>query len=110
MSDNVLVITDSNFKSEVLESDIPVLVDFWAAWCGPCKMLAPTIQELANQYQGQLRVGKLDADQNPDSCTEYGVSGLPTCILFKNGQIVAKVVGMAAKPKFVAAIDAALKT
>jgi thioredoxin 1 len=88
-----LEFTDSNFQSEVLESDQLVLVDFWATWCGPCRQIAPVIDELAKEYGGQVKIGKLDVDSNRDSAMKYQVSSIPTIMLFKNGEIVDKVLG-----------------
>ena len=89
--------TDHNFKKEVLESDLPVLVDFWAAWCGPCKMIAPLIDEVAKEYAGKMKIGKLDVDSNPKIATEYGVMSIPTIIFFKKGKIMNQLVGAASK-------------
>jgi thioredoxin 1 len=89
--------TDLNFKQEVLESDLPVLVDFWAAWCGPCKTIAPLIDELAKEYAGKLKIGKLDVDTNPKIATEYGVMSIPTIIFFKKGKVINQLVGAASK-------------
>jgi len=90
--------TDLNFKKEVLESELPVLVDFWAAWCGPCKMIAPTIDQLAKEYAGKMKIGKVDVDTNPKVATEYGVMSIPTIIFFKNGKVMHQLVGAANKP------------
>lgn len=97
MGDKTFEATTENFESEVLNSETPVLVDFWAEWCGPCKMIAPIVDEIATEYEGKLRVAKLDADLNQDVLMEYGIMGIPTLILFKGGEAVARVTGY--KPK-----------
>ena len=97
--------TTANFEKEVLESDIPVLVDFWAGWCGPCKMLAPTIEELAKEYEGKVKVGKVNIDDFAPLAIKYGVASIPTVVLFKDGQAVDKSVGFVPK----AAIEGMLK-
>lgn len=107
MAENVHEFSDANFKSEVLESDTPVLVDFWAPWCGPCRMLAPTIEELANNYQGSVKVGKLNTDENPDIASNYGISSIPTVLLFKGGQVVQSFVGLQPKEQFDKALQEA---
>jgi thioredoxin 1 len=105
-SDNVIELTDANFEDEVLKSDVPVLVDFWAEWCQPCRMLAPTIEELAQDYQGKAKVGKVDTDASREVSMKYGISAIPTVILFNNGEPANKFVGLTAKDQFSAAIDA----
>jgi thioredoxin 1 len=86
-------LTDTNFKKEVLESDLPALVDFWAPWCGPCRMVAPIIDELAKEYRNKLRVCKINVDDNPRVATQYGVMSIPTLIFFKNGKVIEQIVG-----------------
>jgi thioredoxin 1 len=90
-------ITDANFPQEVLKSDKPVLVDFWAVWCGPCKMIAPVVEEIARDYSAQLKVGKMDVDSNPETAMKFGVRNIPTLLIFKNGKVVDQIVG--AMPK-----------
>jgi len=89
----LLNLTENNFQKEVLESGLPVLVDFWATWCGPCKMIAPVIEELAKEYKGKLKIGKLNVEENPNTATNYGIMSIPTLIFFKNGRVVEQVVG-----------------
>lgn len=100
--------TDTNFDSEVLKSDKPVLVDFWAEWCMPCKMLTPTIDQLATEYAGKAKVGKMDTDSNRQTALKYGINAIPTVILFKNGQPAQKFVGLTKKDAFKSALDALL--
>ncbi len=94
---DLLEVTDSTFESEVLEADEPTLVDFWASWCGPCKMVAPVVEEIANEYSDQLRVAKMDVDSNHQTPSNYGIQGIPTLILFKDGEEAARIVGF--RPK-----------
>ncbi len=89
----LLHLTDNNFKKEVLESVLPVLVDFWATWCGPCKMIAPTIEELAKEYAGKIKIGKVNVDENPKTATLYGIMSIPTLLFFRNGKIVGQATG-----------------
>ena len=107
-SANVLELTDENFDAEVVNSDQPVLVDFWAEWCMPCKMLAPTIDELAADYAGKIKVGKVDTDAAHDTAVKFGISAIPTVILFKGGEVLKKFVGLQQKTDLAAAIDEAL--
>lgn len=97
-----LTITKENFENEVLKSDIPVLVDFWAAWCGPCKMLAPTIEELAKEYEGKVKVGKINVDEQQELASKYGIMSIPTVLVFKGGNVAAQSVGFVPKEKLVA--------
>ena len=108
MAENMMDFTDQNFDSEVLSADKPTLVDFWAEWCAPCKMIAPTVKALADEYSGQLRVGKLNIDENPSTPTKFGIRGIPTLIIFKGGEVVAQVVSVRSKADLKAAIDKSL--
>jgi thioredoxin 1 len=94
---NALAVTDESFEQEVLKSDVPVLVDFWAAWCGPCRMIAPTVDQLAVEYAGKLKVVKVDVDQNPDISGRFGVLSIPTLMVFKGGQMVERILGAVPK-------------
>ncbi len=105
--DGVLELTDDNFEAEVLKSDKPVLVDFWAEWCQPCRMLAPTIDELAREFNGKVKIGKVDTDSNRDVSVKFGISAIPTILLFKQGQVVRKFVGLTPKKDFVAELQKA---
>ena len=105
-SDSVLELTDSNFDEEVVQSDVPVLVDFWAEWCMPCKMLAPIIDELADQFDGKVKVGKLDTDSNRDVAVKFSITAIPTVILFHNGEVIKKFVGVTPKDQFATELEA----
>jgi thioredoxin 1 len=98
MSEKVFV-TDRDFEEKVLNADLPILVDFWAVWCGPCKMIAPILEELTDELDGQLLIGKLDVDHNPSTAMAYGVMSIPTLLLFKDGQPVERIVGYQPKPQ-----------
>ena len=88
-----VVLTTENFENEVIKSDIPVLVDFWATWCGPCRMIAPVIEEIAEEYQGKIKVGKINVDEQGELAVKYGISSIPTLLLFKGGEVVKKTLG-----------------
>ena len=103
-----LEITDTTFDKLVLQSDKPVMVDFWAAWCGPCRMVGPIIDELSNEYDGKAVVGKVDVDNNQEFAAKYGVRNIPTVLLFKNGELVDRKVGVSPKQVYAEAIDSAL--
>lgn len=105
MSDNIVSISDNTFENEVIESNTPVLVDFWAQWCGPCKAIAPTLDDLAQKYVGKIKIAKIDVDQNPATPPKFGVRGIPTLILFKDGQVIATQVGMISKSDLISFID-----
>lgn len=107
-SDAVFEFTDDNFAAEAMESDQPVLVDFWAEWCGPCRALTPVIEELANDYAGRAKVGKLDVDSNRNVAAKFNVMSIPTVIVLKGGQLSKQFVGLSPKSEFAAALDAAM--
>ncbi len=98
-SNDVVTLQDSTFEQEVLKSDIPVLVDFWAVWCGPCKAIAPTVEELAKQYKGKVKVAKMDVDEHQNVPQQYGIRSIPTLLLFKGGRVVDTIVGAVPKAK-----------
>jgi len=103
-----IIITDQNFKTEVLDAGLPVLVDFWAEWCTPCKIVGPIVEELATEYAGKLKVGKLNVDENGHTAQGYGVMSIPSLLIFKNGQVVKTMIGAQSKDSFKREIDAAL--
>lgn len=99
MADNAkyITLTDSSFQTEVLDSDLPVLVDFWAVWCGPCRIIAPVIEELANTFEGRAKIAKMDVDNHPNIAMQYGIRSIPTLLFFKDGAVVDQLVGAASK-------------
>ena len=102
---NILEVSDSSFESEIIKSEIPAMVDFWAEWCGPCKMVGPVVEELAGEYQGKIKIAKMDVDQNRETPAKFGIRNIPTLILFKGGEVVKTIIG--AQPK--SSIDEELK-
>jgi len=101
--------TDSNFETEVLKSETPVLVDFWAVWCGPCRMIAPIVEELAKEYSGKVKVGKLDVDNNPQVSMTYGIRSIPTLLIFRDGKIADQIIGAVPKQAIAQKLDAQLQ-
>jgi thioredoxin 1 len=108
MSDNIINVTDSTFEQEVLSSNIPVLLDYWAEWCGPCKMIAPILNDIADEYSGKIKVAKLNIDENPGTPAKFGVRGIPTLMIFKSGSIEATKVGAMSKSQLSAFIDSTI--
>lgn len=108
MSESIKHVSDASFEADVLQSDTPVLVDFWAEWCGPCKLIAPLLDEAAEQYQGRVAIAKINVDENRDIPAKFGIRGIPTLMLFKNGQAAATKVGALSKSQLQAFLDSAL--
>jgi len=107
-SANVIEFTDTNFESEALQSSVPVLVDFWAPWCGPCRMIGPIVEELAEEYAGKAKVGKVNVDDNPEIASRFKIQAIPALFVLKDGEVVDKVVGMTGKQSLASKLDAAL--
>jgi len=108
MAGNVTEFNDANFEAEVIQSTIPVLVDFWAPWCGPCRQLAPSIEALSGDYAGKVKIGKLNTDESSDTAAKFGIRSIPTLLIFKNGQVVNQLVGALPKDKIAEQLDRAL--
>jgi thioredoxin 1 len=108
VSENIVYVTDDSFENEVLKSSTPVLVDYWAEWCGPCKMIAPILDEIAGAYAGRVRIAKLNIDENPATPPKYGIRGIPTLMLFKNGNVEATKVGAVSRAQLAAFLDSNL--
>ena len=108
MAEHIVHISDESFEEEVLQSERPVLIDYWAEWCGPCKMIAPVLEEIATEYSDRLKVVKLNIDDNPQTPPKYGIRGIPTLMVFKNGQVEATKVGAVSKAQLTAFLDASL--
>jgi thioredoxin 1 len=105
VSNNIYTISDDSFDSDVLKADVPVLVDYWAEWCGPCKMITPILEEIATEYDGRVKVAKLNIDDNPNTPPKFGIRGIPTLMLFKNGEVEATKVGALSKSQLTAFLD-----
>lgn len=108
MSDKIQYVTDDSFEDDVLKSDQPVLVDYWAEWCGPCKMIAPILDEIASEYGDKIKIAKLNIDENPNTPPKYGIRGIPTLMIFKNGNVEATKVGAVSKSQLSAFIDSTI--
>jgi thioredoxin 1 len=106
---NLIEFTDANFQQEVLNSEVPVLVDFWAVWCGPCKIIAPYVEQIADEYQGKVKVGKLDVDNNPQVSMQYGIRSIPTLLIFRDGKIADQIIGAVPKQAIMQKLDAQLQ-
>ncbi len=110
MAENIVELTDQNFDQEVLQSDVPVLVDMWAVWCGPCKLIAPHVEAIAREYAGRVKVGKLDVDHNRLTAMKYGIRSIPTLLIFKGGRVVDQIVGAVPKEHIVRRLEEVLES
>ena len=108
MAANVVEFTDANFETEVMKSELPVVVDFWAPWCGPCRMIGPSIEALSTEYAGKFKIGKLNSDDNPDVSAKFGIRSIPTLLIIKNGEVVNQLVGALPKEKIAEQLNRAL--
>lgn len=108
MAENLIEFTDQNFEKEVIASDLPVLVDFWAEWCGPCKVIGPVVEEISNDYAGRVKVGKLNVDHNSQTAMKYGIRSIPSLLFLKNGKVVNQIVGAVQKSSIVKLLDETL--
>jgi len=108
VSENIVYLSDADFEADVLKSDIPVLVDYWAEWCGPCRMIAPILEEIAKDYAGRVKIAKLNIDENPGTPPKYGIRGIPTLMLFKDGAVAATKVGALSKSQLASFLDGQL--
>jgi thioredoxin 1 len=105
MAENVLQVSDDNFEAEVLKSDVPAMVDFWAAWCGPCRAIAPVVEELADDFAGKVKVAKMNVDENPKTPGQYGIRAIPTLIIFKDGEVADQITGAVSKSHLESALN-----
>jgi len=105
MAKNTVELTDDNFQTEVIDSDVPVLVDFWADWCAPCRAIAPAVEEIADEYHGKAKVGKLDVDNNQQVAMEYGIRSIPTLLIFKNGEVAEQIIGAVPKAQLTSKLE-----
>ena len=108
MADNILQVTDENFESEIVKSETPALVDFWASWCGPCRAIGPVVEELASEYEGKVKIGKMNVDENPKTPGQFGIRAIPTLIVFKDGELAEQITGAVSKDILKTALDKTL--